>query len=163
MRATVFEDFIVSFGGDTEIGSLPKGVGLERLRWDGQKLIDLDKIEAIWVRCRAGVFELHVIEVPGSQVITMRYADRKRLYVENGVIGIRTAEEMEALEQAEADRITQNSTLKTEALAFASGLTYTQIDVHIEAVFGGLSPAQKTSLKRLYKTVLCLAKTHLRT
>lgn len=35
-------------------------------------------------------------------------------------------------------------------------------DAHIEAVFGGLSPAQKTSLKRLYKTVLCLCKMYLR-
>ena len=28
-----------------EIGALPKGVGFERVRWDGQKLIDLHELK----------------------------------------------------------------------------------------------------------------------
>jgi hypothetical protein len=158
VKATLAEDMIVSFGGDTEIGALPKGIGLERLRWDGQKLVDLDKVSEIWVRSIRGVFELHAVEVPGSQLVAMRYQDRKRLYVEGGLIRLRTVEEMEALRQAETDSLVENRTLKTEALAFVSGVTYSQIDAHIDAVFGNLNATQKGSLKRLYKAVLFVCK-----
>jgi len=37
-------------------------------------------------------------------------------------------------------------------------MTWTEIDQHIDAAFGGLSVAQKTSLKTLYKCVLALVK-----
>ena len=41
MKAFVQDDLIISITeeGNTEIGSMPKGVGLERLRFDGEKVI----------------------------------------------------------------------------------------------------------------------------
>ena len=76
-----------------EIGSIPKGVGLERVRWDGQKLIDLFMLHSIWVEYINGAFILHCIEVPKSQSVTMEYKDRKKLWNDNGVYSIKTNEQ----------------------------------------------------------------------
>lgn len=158
MKATLFEDMIVSFGGDTEIGALPKGVGLDRLRWDGKTLVDLDKLSAIWVRCRSGVFELHAVPVSGAQLVAMRYQDRKRLFIDGDTIRIWTEQELEVLKSAEALYRQDLLRLKADTVAFIGGLTYDQIDAHIDTVFGALNAAQKTSLKRLYRVVLFLCK-----
>lgn len=45
-----------------------------------------------------------------------------------------------------------------ERLAQIAQMSYAQIDAHIENTFGGLSVAQKASLKKLYKCVLALIK-----
>jgi len=45
-----------------------------------------------------------------------------------------------------------------EKLAEIAAMDYSQIDSHIDDTFGGLSNAQKTSLKKLYKAVLALIK-----
>lgn len=55
MRAHLREDIIKNFteAGDTEVGIIPrdkKKVGLERLRFDGQKIVDLADLETIYVR-----------------------------------------------------------------------------------------------------------------
>ena len=63
-----------------EIGSIPKGVGLERVRWNGNELIDLFDLTDIWVEFINGTFILHCIKVPHSQLIKMNYADRKKLW-----------------------------------------------------------------------------------
>jgi len=96
MRATLDKDIIVKIGGPTEIGRLPKGVGLERLRFDGKKIIDLATLDEIWVEEKNGVFILHAIEVPGSQLVRMRYADRRKLVKDGNKIRLKTAEEIEA-------------------------------------------------------------------
>ncbi|MBW2024363.1 MAG: hypothetical protein JRH08_00750 [Deltaproteobacteria bacterium] len=98
MRAVVDQDLIIHITerGDTEIGRLPKGVGLERLRWDGSKIVDLADLDKIWVECRNGVFILHAVEVPGSQLVKMKYADRKRLTKDGDKIRLKTAAEIEA-------------------------------------------------------------------
>ena len=38
---------------------------------------------------------LHCIEVPNSQRITMKYSDRKKLYRNDGIYGIKTKEQEE--------------------------------------------------------------------
>ena len=38
------------------------------------------------------------------------------------------------------------------------GMSWTDLDTHIDTVFGALSAAQKTSLKKLYRCVLALIK-----
>jgi hypothetical protein len=162
MRVSLHEDMIVGFSGDTEIGNLPKGVGLERLRWDGSKVVDLAALEGMWVRHRNGTFSLHAVSVPGSQWVSMMYRERNRLYVNAGVIALKTEQEMTAAKRAEADRIVENRAMKTDAAAFISGLTYGQIDSHIDTAFGTLNAAQKTSLRRLYKAVLWLVKTQMK-
>lgn len=53
---------------------------------------------------------------------------------------------------------TEKSNLIVAAKDLVNSLTYDDIDNHIENVFGGLSTAQKSSLKKLYKAVLFLLK-----
>jgi hypothetical protein len=79
-----------------EVGSIPKGVGLERMRWDGHQLIDLFTLPQIWVEQKNGAFTLHCIKVPDSQLITMKDQDRKKLWSDNGVYKIKTLAEIKA-------------------------------------------------------------------
>jgi len=77
-------------------------VGLERLRFDSRQVVDLADLKRIWVRdLGGGAFELHAIEVPGSQAVDMTYADRRRLTTEAGVIRLRTEDEMISQELAD--------------------------------------------------------------
>lgn len=94
MKAILDQDRIISVsstGSGVEIGPLPVGVGLERLRWNGKAVIDLINLSDIYVDTR---LELHCIEVTGSQLIKMTYGDRKNLAIEDGVIRLKTAEEI---------------------------------------------------------------------
>jgi len=75
-----------------EVGSITKGVGLERVRWNGKKLIDLFTLHSIWVEYNGG-FILHCIKVPHSQLVTMQYQDRKKLWNDNGVFKIKSNEQ----------------------------------------------------------------------
>jgi len=105
MKATLELDRIlrISVAGDTEIGAVPPGVGLERLRFDGRKVVDLADLKSLWVRdLGCGAYSLHAVEVPGSQAVEMTYADRRRLTTEAGVIRLRTQDEMQAQNLAEA-------------------------------------------------------------
>lgn len=64
MRASLDRDIIVHLTphGVTEIGSLPTGAGLERLRWNGKRLVDLAELDEIWVETLpGGGFLLHAI------------------------------------------------------------------------------------------------------
>jgi len=84
--------------GNIKIGTPPKGVGLERLRWDAKKkvVIDLATLSQIWVRHLSGdAFDLHATEQPGAQLVDMAYQDRKRLTLDNGQIRLKTREEIE--------------------------------------------------------------------
>lgn len=104
MRAVLDRDIIVHVTphGDTEIGSIPPGVGLERLRFDGERLVDLAELSEIWVEpVPGGGHVLHAVEVPGSQLVTMRYADRKRLAAgSDGVPKLMTDQEIDAASQS---------------------------------------------------------------
>ena len=98
MKAFVQDDIIINITeeGDTEIGSIPKGVGLERLRFDGEKVVDLADLSEFWVLPTLGGFELHCIEVVNSHLIQMTYSDRKFLTLNSGSIRLKTPEEIEA-------------------------------------------------------------------
>jgi hypothetical protein len=112
-KAVVEEDIIIVVGhGNTEIGELPKGVGLERLRWDGSQIIDLANLSEIWVRSVGQSFELHCIEVANSILVSMTYGDRKNLTTNGSVIRLKTEEELyqenvEILTQIAKDRLNQ--------------------------------------------------------
>lgn len=71
-------------------GSIPAGVGLERLRWTGKALVDLADLDEIWCEHKNGAFLLHAIEVPYSQLVKMSYKDRKKLWNDNGVYKIKS-------------------------------------------------------------------------
>lgn len=77
------------------------------------------------------------------------------LYYANGQL---TNEKPQAIiDQEEADE-QERMSLLAEKQALIASLTFADIDNHIENVFGSLNANQKTSLKRLYKVVLYLAK-----
>jgi len=79
-----------------EIGSLPKGAGLDHMRWDGNKLIDLLNLDKIWVEYINGSFRLHCIEVPHSQLVSMQYKDRKKLWTDiDGVYKLKSNEQIQ--------------------------------------------------------------------
>lgn len=71
-------------------GSIPAGVGLERLRWTGKALVDLSGLDKIYVEHVNGGFLLHAIKVPYSQLVKMTYRDRKKLWNDNGVFKIKS-------------------------------------------------------------------------
>jgi hypothetical protein len=103
MKATLREDIVVSVGrGEVEIGPLPAGVGVERLRWDGGQLVDLATVELIHVRHLGGThFELHAVAVAGSQPVAMSYLNRRHLTVAEGIIRLKTQAEIDAEQVAE--------------------------------------------------------------
>jgi hypothetical protein len=98
MKAFIQDDLIINITeeGDTEIGSLPNNVGLERLRFDGERVVDLADLSEFWVLPTLGGFELHCIEIPNSYLIQMIYSDRKYLTLNSGSIRLKTQEEIDA-------------------------------------------------------------------
>ena len=72
---------------------------------------------------------------------------------------------LDAIEAAESSTVTaeveavatERSTAKTQ-LADIAALSYAQVDNYVDNTFGNLPVAQKTALKKLYKTVLAMLK-----
>jgi hypothetical protein len=88
-----------------EVGDFPAGVGLERLRFNGNEVVDLAALSEIWVKMSSGGgFELHCIDVGGCQLIPMAYSQRDLLINISGLYGLKTAEEIEAERIAEVNR-----------------------------------------------------------
>lgn len=106
MKAVLDHDIIrhITERGDTEIGNIPpdkKPIGLERLRFDGEWIVDLADLTEIWVKhIGEDYFELHAIEVPGSQLVGMHYRDRIKLTIDEGIIRLKTDEELQAESRA---------------------------------------------------------------
>lgn len=162
MRAIVEGDIIRSFvlNGGIEVGDSPgKTAGIERLRYDGNKIVDMADVDGMWVEYRNGGFVLHAVSNCGGQFISMRYSDRKRLTLDtDGTIRLLSQAEYDQKVLDEGLEQIENVTLISEIKTFVKNLSFNKIDNHIETVFGGLSNDQKDSLKKLYKAVLILAK-----
>ena len=110
MKAVLNEDIIIrtTQHGDVEIGTIPAGVGIERLRFNGSNLVDLVSLNEIWVRHIGGVFELHAISVYGAQLVQMTWADRANLKVDNGTIRLKTVLEIQQEETAKHNKLMRN-------------------------------------------------------
>ena len=105
-RAVIDGDLILRIsGGETEIGPMPRGIGLERLRFDGKRVVDLLTLDEMWVENKGGVWVLHCIPLPGCQRVKMTYADRWRLTNDAGAYRLRTQEE---IDKAEAKAIVRS-------------------------------------------------------
>lgn len=145
MKAVVREDIIVYLTekGDTEIGEIPKGVGLERLRWDGEKVVDLAGLNQIWVREVNGVFELHAVKVNNSVLVDMAYADRKRLKVVpgNGIHVLTTEEISELKEKERVKKLRAN------------------VAAHLEKSFGNLTAQNQLVLLALIASLIVYSRT----
>ena len=98
MKAIIKDDFIIKLIGFSnkgiEIGSLPKengrNVGLDRLRWDGEKIVDLATLNEIWID-KKGL--MHCYDIGGCTLIQMKFKDRKRL-INDGTWRIKTKQEI---------------------------------------------------------------------
>lgn len=122
VKAIVDGDIILKlYGGDTEIGAVPKGVGLERLRFDGQKVIDLIELTAMWVELKQGIFVLHCIPLPDTQLVQMTYDQRNRLINNSGTYRILTDQEVEAAE-SNAIEISRNNRLLRDLTKRTAGV-----------------------------------------
>jgi len=108
MKAVLDQDVIKKYGDD--LGPIPKGVGLERLRFDGKKLIDLADLSQIWVETKGSAYTLHATPVPGSTLVDMTYADRRRLVFSAGIPRLLTREEQTARTAAAAVSLAKNQT-----------------------------------------------------
>lgn len=94
MKALLKDDIILGWcDNGTEVGLAPAGVGLERLRFNGEKIIDLATLTAFYVVFTGGVYSLHCLPVKNSQPVTMTYAQRKLLFDDSGTYRILTPEE----------------------------------------------------------------------
>ena len=112
MRAILHNDIIVTLVmGDrgTEVGDLPKGVGMERLRFNGEEVVDLADLSAFWVESIPGGFMLHAVQVPNSNYIEMAFSDRQYLQINGGVPTIKTPEQIAIEEQGEQIRLLKSA------------------------------------------------------
>ena len=88
---------IINFGSEGLDLSLPKSAqgDLKRIRFDGQKLVDLGEMDKMYVTHENNVFELHArSDVPNSQLVAMTYSDRRYLKATTGVISIKTVQDI---------------------------------------------------------------------
>ena len=114
MKAVLDQDIIIYITekGDTEIGAIPpnkKDVGLERLGWDGTKIVDLADMSEIWVKSVSNNFyELHAVKVLDTQKVQMTYRHPKNLIIEDGIIRVKTALEVEKGMKIEQESMTRN-------------------------------------------------------
>lgn len=116
MKVLLNEDIIVKISATapTEVGSIPKKVGLERLRYDGKKVVDLLDLKTIYVRKENGGFSLHAIPVKNSQAVSMTYKDRKNLTVDtDGTIRILSTKEIADKQIEEEESILKNKLRRT--------------------------------------------------
>ncbi len=108
-----------------DVGPLPKGVGIDRLRWTGSELVDLLYLTEIYVVEEAiGVFSFHAREIPGSQLVTMQYTDRKDLINDNGTIRVKTVQER--LDEQTAKLIQRAKSKATSAMGKQMGMVVEQ-------------------------------------
>lgn len=95
MKAIIKEDRIIKIsekGSGIEIGRIPRDVGLDQMRWTGSKLINLANLKQMYVE--PGTHILHVIPIPGSQLISMNWSDRRHLIDDAGIVRVKTAGEI---------------------------------------------------------------------
>ena len=91
IKMKIFDYDRLRITSDSEYGTIPKGRGIETYRWDGNKLIDLLTLNEFYVDNK---FILHSIEVPYSQLVSMDYNDRQKLWNDNGTYKIKTDEQI---------------------------------------------------------------------
>jgi len=94
LKAVIKQDRIIKIGGgDTEIGRVPRDTGLDQLRWDGSKLINLADLKEMYVEPNTHI--LHILPIPGAQLISMNWSDRRNLIDDNGAVRVKTQAEID--------------------------------------------------------------------
>ena len=97
MKAILKDDIIINItlsDKGVEIGDIPKGIGLERLRLNGQKVVDLATLNQMYVfEPVPNFYELHIL--PIGQLVQMTYSNRHNLITSDGAIRIQSPEEIQ--------------------------------------------------------------------
>ncbi len=95
-RAILNGDLIVKVTADphlgTEVGYIPKGVGFERLRWNGFELIDLIDLDEYYVS--RITFKLHLNPGKNRDLVQMQYQDRRYLLFDGHKVRLKTRKEI---------------------------------------------------------------------
>lgn len=112
-----------------EIGNIPQSVGLERLRFIDNELIDLASLNEFWVDKNS---KLYPKEIPGTQKVIMNYNERKKLIRDDNTWRVSTVQEIEEEKQLQAE---ERKRLKTKRkLQKQIGHTEEVLDLLIKAV-----------------------------
>lgn len=104
-RAIIKDECIVKLTSETnigiEVGTIPRGVGFERLRWDGNSLIDLLYLDEFYVD--KNNFKLYISNRKNTNLVTMGYNDRNKLIVDPITTNVRlkTKDELNKLKNEE--------------------------------------------------------------
>lgn len=94
MRVILKDDTMQISAKGVDVGVRPKNTGVECLRFDGNKLINLNKLNKIWVEYLNGGFILHCKKYRNSQLVEMKYNQRHLLINKDGIYRIKTDEEI---------------------------------------------------------------------
>ena len=166
VRAMILdEDMIVAVGSDenagVEIGNLPPGVGLERLRWDGKNVVDLQGLTEMYVKEFNGAYSLHAVQVQGSELVPMTYGDRKNLKTDPATGIIRVKTQQEKTDEANAIAVERTKTAIKKTIDFAD---LVDIVDHIVQIVANNKPGEISVLSTKYnsKTELASLLTSLR-
>lgn len=97
-RAIIKDDCIVKLTTKNnigvEVGTIPKGVGFERLRWDGNKLIDIFYLKEFYVD--KNTFKLHITHKNNTNLVVMNYKDKNKLVVDSITNKVRIKTQLES-------------------------------------------------------------------
>jgi len=157
MKAIIDKDKIVklSFDSGTEVGDLPSGVGLERLRWDGDHLIDISSENslapsAFYVEKLGSGFELHIVPSSAAdwQVVNLDYTQRNLLVDDDGVFRLMTPTEVY---QENQEEVLTNLKVKSE-YAIETQIDYT-LDLAEDIIITDSMSRSPSALAELYNSV----------
>ncbi len=76
----------------TDVGYIPKGVGFERLRWNGSELIDIAYLDEVYVS--RITFRLYLNPGKNRDLVKMQYQDRKHLFFDGHKVRLKTRKEI---------------------------------------------------------------------
>lgn len=149
-------------GEGTDVGLVPGGVGLERLRWTGSALVDLMDLTTIHVRRFDGRWYLHAVAVPGSQAVAMTFPERKRIINDAGTFRILDETEWQTKLDEDAADVADNQGLKAELADLVANTSFADLETKVNNIFADHTGAQRTFLLQLSRVVLFLAKKELK-
>lgn len=161
MRATLDRDIILKVGLQVgvEIGRLIPGVPLTQQRFDGTKVVDLATFNQMWIARVNGVFSFHAIQVPGSQLVNMTWADRKRVVEDPpGTFRVLSQAEWDQKQAEDATDVQHNRALRGEMISLIQNTSFADLQSKVDTIFADHTPAQRTFLLQLARIVLYKAK-----
>jgi hypothetical protein len=104
-----------------EVGTISRTVPMNRVRWNGKRLVDIARIRGFWVDKKK---VLHVFDVGDCTYIDMTYQQRKNLIIKDGVPRLKTSEELATEKQKSKSMLTTAKVKKRIKSEYESDLHY---------------------------------------